>query len=202
MQGITSGASAAVRLVPDEYRLADGREAPVDHFSIWGLAGRKRLFGGGADLQLVIRSSTQSARLYIADRLCAGDRFAYQIPAGAAQGAALRTVAAFHALHAFPSDGRQGAANRSRPNRSVPRAVAPGARRPRRWRLPTRARRSDLWARRRRSRLATGRRTSRSGAVSHPQGPSADGRGIPDPDRPGPAGSRFPGRAVRESHFP
>jgi len=107
-----TGATAPVRLVRDEYRLADGREAPVDHFSIWHLAGRKSLFGDGADLQLMIRSSPQSARLRVADRLCAGDRFAYQMPAGAAQDAALRTVAAFHALHGVPSDGRQRAAHR------------------------------------------------------------------------------------------
>ena len=105
-------APAPVRLVRDEYPSADGREAPVDHFSIWHLAGRKSLFGEGADLQLMIRSSPQSARLHVADRLCAGDPFAYQIPAGAAQGAALRTVAAFHALHSAPSDGRQGPADR------------------------------------------------------------------------------------------
>ena len=107
-----TGAPAPVRLVHDEYRSADGREAPVDYFSIWHLAGRKSLFADGADLQLMIRSSPRSAQLHVADRLCAGDRFAYQIPAGAAQGAALRTVAAFHALHAVPSDGRQGAADR------------------------------------------------------------------------------------------
>ena len=106
------GAPAAVRLVRDEYRSADGRETPGEHFSIWHLAGRKSLFGDGADLQLMLRSSPQSARLHVADRLCAGDRFAYQIPAGAAQGAALRTVAAFHALHDVPSDGRQRPADR------------------------------------------------------------------------------------------
>jgi hypothetical protein len=60
----------------------------------------------------MIRSSPQSAQLHVADRLCAGDRFAYQIPAGAAQGAALRAVAAFHALHTAPSDGRQRPADR------------------------------------------------------------------------------------------
>ena len=106
------GAPAPVRLVCDEYRSADGRETPVGHFSIWHLAGRKSLFGDGADLQLMIRSSPQSARLRVADRLCAGDRFAYQIPAGAAQDAALRTVAAFHALHGVPSDGPQRAVGR------------------------------------------------------------------------------------------
>ena len=107
-----TGAPAPVRLVRDEYRSAEGREAPVDHFSIWHLAGRKSLFGDGADLQLMIRSSPKSAQLHLADRLCAGDRFAYQIPAGAPQGAALRTVAAFHALHSAPSDGRQRQAER------------------------------------------------------------------------------------------
>ena len=105
-------APAPVRLVRDEYRSVDGRDAPGDHFSIWHLAGRKSLFGDGADLQLMIRSSPQSARLHVADRLCTGDRFAYQIPAGAAQGAALRTVAAFHALHSAPSDVRQRPADR------------------------------------------------------------------------------------------
>lgn len=105
-------APAPVRLVRDEYRSADGRGAPRDQFSIWHLAGRKSLLGDGADLQLMIRSSPQTAQLHIADRLCAGDRFAYQIPAGAAQGAALRTVAAFHALHGVPSAGRQRAAHR------------------------------------------------------------------------------------------
>jgi len=88
------------------------------------------------------------------------------------------------------------------PNRSVPCTGASGARRPRRRRLPARARHSDLWARHRRSKLATGRRSSRSGAISHPQGPSDDGRGIPVPDRHGSVGSRFPGRAAHESHFP
>ena len=105
-------APAPVRLVRDEYRSSEGRGAPGDHFSIWHLAGCKSLFGDGTDLQLMIRSSPQSARLHVADRLCAGDRFAYQIPASAAQGAALRTVAAFHALHGVPSDGRQRAADR------------------------------------------------------------------------------------------
>ena len=100
-------APAPVRLVRDEYPSAEGRGAPGDHFSIWHLAGRKSLFGDGADLQLMIRSGPQSAQLHVADGLCAGDRFAYQIPAGAAQGAALRTVAAFHALHSAPSGGRQ-----------------------------------------------------------------------------------------------
>ena len=38
-------------------------------------------------------------------RRCAGDRFAYQIPAGAAQGAALRAVAAFHARALQVLDG-------------------------------------------------------------------------------------------------
>ena len=107
-----TGAPAPVRLVRDEYPSAEGRETPVDHFSIWHLAGRKSLFGDGADLQLMLQSSPQSAQMHVADRLCAGDRFAYQIPAGAAQGAALRTVAAFHALHSAPSDGRQRPADR------------------------------------------------------------------------------------------
>ena len=100
-------APAPVRLVRDESRSEEGREAAVDHFSIWHLAGRKSLFGDGADLKLMLRSSPQGAQLHVADLLCADDRFAYQIPAGAAQGAALRTVAAFHALHSAPSDGRQ-----------------------------------------------------------------------------------------------
>ena len=105
-------APAPVRLVRDESRSEEGRGAAVDHFSIWHLAGRKSLFGDGADLKLMLRSSPQGAQLHVADRLCAGDRFAYQIPAGAAQGAALRAVAAFHALHAVSSDGRQRAAGR------------------------------------------------------------------------------------------
>ncbi len=90
----------------------------------------------------------------------------------------------------------------SRPNRSVPCAGASGARWPCRRRFPARARHSDLWARHRRSKLATGRRSSRSGSVSHPQGPSDDGRGIPVPDRHGSVGSRFPGRVAHESQFP
>lgn len=89
-----------------------------------------------------------------------------------------------------------------RPNRFVPCAGASGARWPCRWRFPARARHSDLWAHHRRSKLATGRRSSRSGAVSHPKGPNADGRGIPIPDRHGPAGSRFPRRAGNGRHFP
>ena len=105
-------ATAPVRLVRDEYRSAEGRGTPVDQFSIWHLAGRKSLFSDGADLQLMVRSGPHSARLHVADCLCAGDRFAYQIPAGAAQGAALRTVAAFHALHGVPSGGRQRAVDR------------------------------------------------------------------------------------------
>ena len=105
-------APAPVRLVRDEYPSAEGRGAPGDHFSIWHLAGRKSLLGDGADLQLILQSSPRSAQLHVADRLCAGDRFAYQIPAGAAQGAALRTVAAFHALHSVPSGGRQRLAER------------------------------------------------------------------------------------------
>lgn len=100
-------APAPVRLVRDEYRSAEGRGAPADHFSIWRLAGRKSLFGDGTDLRLTLRSSPQSVQLHVVDRLCAGDWFAYQIPAGAAQVAASRTVAAFHALHSAPSDGRQ-----------------------------------------------------------------------------------------------
>ena len=105
-------APAPVRLVRDKFPSAEGRGAPGGHFSIWQLAGRKSLLGDGADLQLTVRSSPQNAQLHVADRLCAGDRFAYQIPAGVAQGAALRTVAAFHALHGIPSDGRRRAADR------------------------------------------------------------------------------------------
>ena len=105
-------APAPVRLVRDEYRSAEGRGTPVDQFSIWHLAGRKSLFSDGADFQLMLRSSWQGVQLHVADSLCAGDLFAYQIPAGAAQGAALRTVAAFHALHSVPSGGRQRLAER------------------------------------------------------------------------------------------
>ncbi len=105
-------APAPVRLVRDEYPSADRREAPVDHFSIWHLAGRKSLFGDGADLRLMLRSSRQGVQLHVADSLCVGDPFAYQIPAGATQDAASRTVAAFHALHSAPADGRQGPADR------------------------------------------------------------------------------------------
>ena len=42
-------------------------------------------------------------------------------------------------------------------------------------------------------RLATGYCASRSGTVSHPQGPSADGRGIPFPDRHRASPSRLQG---------
>ena len=101
-----------VRLVRDEYPSGEGRGGPGDQFSIWHLAGRKSVFSDGADLQLMLRSSRQGVQLHVADSLCAGDPFAYQIPAGAAQGTALRTVAAFDALNSAPSDGRQRPADR------------------------------------------------------------------------------------------
>ena len=106
------GDTAPVRLVPDEYPSADGRGAPAEQFSIWRLSVPKSLFADGTDLKLMLQSSSQSAALHVADRLCAGDRFAYQIPAGAAQDAALRTVASFHAVHSAPSDRRRRPAER------------------------------------------------------------------------------------------
>jgi hypothetical protein len=110
------GAQPTVTLVREEMRSTQMRATAAELFSVWRLAGRKTLLHDGAGFRLVVRLSAQEVQLRLGDRLTAGDRFAYQIPAAGDDRAAWAALTAFRAL--IPASGSGEDSSRERPGRA------------------------------------------------------------------------------------
>ena len=94
----TMRASPEISLVRDEMPQVEERQAAPDLFSFWRIAGSKSLFRDGRGVRLVVCSSAKAVQLRLGGGLSEGDRFAYQIPAGAADCAAWTALSGFRAL--------------------------------------------------------------------------------------------------------
>lgn len=87
-----------VTLIRDETPRAQVHVTAAECFSLWRLAGRKMVLDDGSGLRLVVRLFPREVQLRLEDRLVAGDRFAYQIPAAGDDRAAWAALTAFRAL--------------------------------------------------------------------------------------------------------
>jgi hypothetical protein len=110
------GDLAPVTLVRDEMHHAQTDLDAVGQFSLWKLAGRKSLVEEGGETRLVLNSSVRAVQVRLGGHLGDGDRFAYQIPAAADEGAAWTALTGFRAL--IPVSGEGNASSPERPSRS------------------------------------------------------------------------------------
>ncbi|MGA7538118.1 MAG: DUF2285 domain-containing protein [Steroidobacteraceae bacterium] len=110
------GDLAPVTLVRDEMLHAQTDLDAVGRFSLWKLAGRKRLVEEGGGTRLVLNSSVRAVQVRLGGHLGDGDRFAYQIPAAADERATWTALTGFRAL--MPVSGGGSASSPARPSRS------------------------------------------------------------------------------------
>lgn len=111
-----AGELAPIAIVRDEMLHAQTDLDGARRFSLWRLTGRKALLHDGSGLRLVVRLFSQEVQLRLGDRLSAGDRFAYQVPAAGDDRAAWAALNAFRAL--TPTSGNGSKASRERPDRT------------------------------------------------------------------------------------
>jgi len=111
-----TGTPSPVTLARDEMRRVQTHARASERFSLWRLPGHKTLLDDASGLRLVVRISSQEVQLQLADRLAAGDRFAYQIPAAGDDRAAWAMLTTFRAL--LPVSGRGRERSPERPGRA------------------------------------------------------------------------------------
>ncbi len=110
------GHLAPITLVRDEMVHAQTDLDAVGRFSLWKLAGRKRLVEEVGGTRLVLNSSARAVQVCLGEHLGDGDRFAYQIPAAGDELAAWTALTGFRAL--MPVSGGGSASSPERPGRS------------------------------------------------------------------------------------
>ena len=110
------GTPPPVTVVRDEVRRVHIRATDGELFSLWRLAGRKALLDDSSGLRLVVRLFPQEVQLRLGERLTAGDRFAYQIPATGNHRAAWAVLTMLRGL--FPVSPSRRESSRERPGRA------------------------------------------------------------------------------------
>jgi hypothetical protein len=110
------GVPPPVTLVRDEMRPAQMHTTAEEVFSVWRLAGRKALLDDSSGLRLVVRLFPQDVQVRLGERLTAGDRFAYQIPATGDHRAVWAALTRLRGLIPVSPSGQDSA--RERPGRA------------------------------------------------------------------------------------